>query len=411
MGRSLKMDAFLGHKTRSAGGSNFLRWRKNSPPVVDTVLHRKATVTPVWQHNIPRIVEQTDNSGNVHRRVWGQKWNCLEDEEVLTHQFFRDRDTGERKIPPVVCPMCRLQEALRKLLADETLSMTEKLFRWEGDDPKETTTLTLGGMLNMYGSNKLTEDQKKEMKSAGIQPSQAWKQNCNSKCAYLFVIVDANNPAAGVHISFETTALGDAVKTCIHNKIVAEGEEDGNPMESPYAIRWSHHPDAPDFGDKYKAIAMSQKRVVITPEILALIDSEPPDTSNLIKPGNTKQLMAELQVQCVLADPTLIPWDDIWGPSEGSELDDTDDEPPATQPAPKVTKSQPNRKKSVSKAGVKKEPAKEPAGEIVCDECGEMMAVDATTCPACGADYEVTEDEPEPEPPPKKARKSRKLGF
>ena len=45
MGRSLAMTQFLGHQTRTGGGSQFLRgWRKRSPAEVNVVLHQHAPI-------------------------------------------------------------------------------------------------------------------------------------------------------------------------------------------------------------------------------------------------------------------------------------------------------------------------------------------------------------------------------
>lgn len=447
--RSLEMGQFLGHTTKSGGGSQFLRgWRKRKPAVVNAVLHTKAPIVALWQHGMPRIFEQKDEkTGDITRRVFGGQFNCLEDESVLVKQYRRDRDTGERVLPPVICPVCRLLEALRSLYADGVIGFADDVFRWEGDVNDEEQTLTLGGMLNLYDSDKITDDEKAAMKDAGIKLSEAWKENTFSKCNYLFTIVDADEPETGIQLAIETTALGDATKECIHAKITSAGEEKGNPLVTPYAIQWQHHPNAKEFSKKYKAIAM--ERVAITPQIMELIESDPPDIDNIIRGGNVTKLRAELEARCVLKDPSVLDWDDIFGPAERAgfgdreEASDTEEateeeakpvEKPVTRtskPAPAAT-AKPTAKPAHAKAEVapatapstgrrrKAEPEPEPEPEpeeapshedntIPCDECGAPMAADATRCEACGAEYEM-DDTPEeaaaaPEPPPKPATK------
>jgi len=416
--RSLAMDQFLGHTTKSGGGSQFLRgWRKRTVPAVNIVLHTGAPIVALWQHGIPRIFEKKDDkSGEITRVVFGGNWNCLEDESVLVKQYRRDHDTGERVLPPVVCPVCRLLEALRILYADEQIGFADDVFRWEGDDPKDVQVLTLGGMLNLYGNNRLSNEEKEAMRDAGIKLTEAWKENAWSKCNYLFTVVDSDEPEAGIQIAIETTGLGDATKECIHSQIVSEGEERGNPLVTPYVIKWEHHPNAKEFNKKYKAYPV--RKIAITPQVMELIESDPPDIDNLIRGGNVSKLRAELEARCVLDDPSIIPWDDIFGPAEAAGYGDKEDEeveaeaeplpPPvkkkseptkaakseapatktATEPAPVVT----GRKR---KEAPKPDPEPEVTEETIpCDECGAPMLSTATKCEKCGAEYEVEDDEP-----------------
>lgn len=440
--RSLAMDQFLGHSTKSGGTGQFLRgWRKRNPPAVQIVLHKHAPIVALWQHGIPRIFEKKDEkTGEVARITFGGNFNCLEDESVLVKQYRRDRDTGERQLPPVVCPFCRLLEALRILYSVGQIGFADDVFRWEGDDPKDIQVLTLGGMLNLYGNKHLTDEEEDAMTEAGIKPSEAWKENSWSKCNYLFTVVDSDEPEAGVQIAIETTGLGDATKECIHSQIVSEGEERGNPVVTPYVIRWEHHPNAKEFNKKYKAYPV--RKIPITPQVAELIDSDPPDIDNLIRGGNVTKLRAELEARCVLKDPSIIPWDDIFGPAEAAGYGDKDEEEPEADdeqedaPPPVVRKkAEPAPAKAESKAPpAKAEPAPAPAASgrkrketkpepepepeppaseetIPCDECGAPMSPSATKCEKCGAEYEVEPDEPEEpaksEPPAKPAKPAK----
>ncbi len=423
--RSLAMDQFLGHSTKSGGSSQFLRgWRKRNPPAVNVVLHTGAPIVALWQHGIPRIFEKKDEkTGEVTRVTFGGQFNCLEDESVLVKQYRRDRDTGERVLPPVVCPVCRLLEALRVLYAEGQIGFADDVFRWEGDDPQDVQVLTLGGMLNLYGNNRLSDEEKEAMRDAGIKLTEAWKENAWSKCNYLFTVVDSDEPEAGVQIAIETTGLGDATKECIHSQIVSEGEERGNPVVTPYVIRWEHHPNAKEFNKKYKAYPV--RKIAITPQVRELIDSDPPDIDNLIRGGNVSKLRAELEARCVLQDPSVIPWDDIFGPAEAAgygdreeeaEPDAAEDAPPPVQKKAPVTKpkteappAKPAAEPAPAATGRKRkeapkpepepepEPETEPAAEqemIPCDECGAPMLPTATKREKCGAEYEVEPAEP-----------------
>jgi len=446
--RSLEMGQFLGHNTKS-GGSQFLRgWRKRNPPVVDVVLHKKAQIVALWQHGLPRIFEKKDEkTSEITRVTFGGQFNCLEDEAVLVKQYRRDRDTGERVLPPVLCPMCRLLESLRDLYAEGKIGFADDVFRWEGDDPDDVQVLTLGGMLNLYGNKKLSEDEQDAMKEAGIKLMEAWKENAWSKCNYLFTVVDASEPEAGVQIAIETTGLGDVTKECIHSQIVSMGEERGNPIITPYVLRWEHHPNAKEFNKRYKAYPVL--KIPITPQVMELIESDPPDIENLIRGGNVTKLRAELEARCVLADPSVIPWDDIFGPAEAAgygtptepedeESSESEEPPPVVrkkaepasvkakgeapkvkpEPAesepeepPVVTTSRNSRKR---KEANKPEPEPEPKVRMIpCEECGAPMPENALKCEKCGAEYEMEEDSdnanasaPTPPTPPKEQPKA-----
>ena len=437
MGNSLALNDFLGHTTKTGGGkTGFLRgWRKRTPPAVTVFLHRKSPIVALWQHNVPHIYEQKDEGGSVTRRVFGGSWNCLESEAVLTKQYRRDRDTGERLVPPVVCPICRMMEALRDLYEQGAIGFADSLFRWEGDDPQETQVLSYGGILNQYGSDRLDDTEKAAMAKARISLKEAWKENLFAKCNYLFVVADADDPETGIQVAVETTSLGDHVKECIRNQMVSLGEEDGNPILNPYALRWEHNAKAAEFSKKYKCIAMP--KVVLTTELAELIDGDPPDISGITRPGNITTLRADLEAHWV--GKVGLDWDAIFGPAEaagfgqaheGEEAPEEAPAAPAVAPraapraqAPAAAKAAPAAPQAAPQApatpvgntsvteGRKRKPAApEPAPEpapnlqetIPCDECGHPMLKVDTTCAQCGAEYEMDASDA-PAAPPKAA--------
>ena len=438
MSKTLALDDFLGHETKSGGSSQFLRgWRKRSPAHVNVFLHRGSSIVALWQHNVPRVYEKKLDGGVTQRRVFGGSWNCLESEDVLKKQYRRERDTGERTVPPVICPVCRMMEFFRAEYQQGNISFTESLFKWEGDDPKETQLLTFGGMCNLYGSDKLEDEEKKAMALASISMKEAWKENVYAKCNYLFVVVDADNPNDGVQLAIETTSLGDHVKECIRNQMTSMGEEDGNPILKPYALRWEHNANATEFSKKYKCIAMP--KLAMTKEVELLINSEPPDIAGVIKPGNITTLRASLEGHYI--GPVPVDWDSIFGPAERAGFGQQEDEeegggedrassaqaapPPATQAkAPPKVETAPTPPPSAAttpkaaggrrkKAEAPPPPPPEPeakAETVPCDECGFAMAADATTCPQCGAEYELEAPAAEAPaaaaPPPKATAKA-----
>lgn len=421
MSKSLALDDFLGHETKTGGGQFLRGWRKRSPAKVDVFLHRKSNIVALWQHNIPRVYEKKLEDKSIQRRVFGGSWNCLESEDVLKKQYRRERDTGERTVPPVICPVCRMMEFFRGAYRNKSIAFTEQLFRWVGDDPQETQIVTFGGMCNMYGSDKLEPEEESAIVRAKISKKEAWKENFYSKCNYLFVVVDADNPDDGVQIAVETTSLGDHVKECIRDQMTSLGEDDGNPIMKPYALRWEHNANAAEFNKKYKCVAMP--RIALTQKVESLINSDPPEIDNIIKPGNITTLRASLEANYI--GPVKVDWDEIFGPAEragygeASASSDTDssfaqdgDEAPSAAaappapakpaqpapaaaseasapPAPTTAKPTGGRRKK-AEAAPPPEPPPVEMGDP-CDECGAAMPKGATVCDNCGAEYELEE--------------------
>lgn len=402
--RAMALDEYLGHTARG-GGNTFLRgWKKRTPPAVDTVIHTRAPFVALWQHNLPRIQVIEKEGEPPRREVWGGTWACIEPESVLKGQYKRDRDSGERRVPPTICPACILIEHVRRQVAAGQIKFTQPLFKWEGDEADKARVITAAGIFNGYNDkDKLTREQKVQMRKAGISPKESWKENAYAKCNYLFVVVDVDNVDDGVQVAIETTLLGDKIKEAIRDRMVAMGEDEGNPMKNPYAIRWEHHPDKQVFNEKYKAIVMP--KIAITEAIRQLIEvQDPPDVSGIAAPGNVKQLRADLESHALVE----FPWDEIFGPSE-AYIDDDDDDRPAAAPPPESSKQQ-----AVGSGDGDEE-------VFSCDKCGKpgLTAFD-TECEHCGAKYDpdtgdLLPDEPKPEKrseasKPKKRSEAKKPG-
>lgn len=411
MAKSMGLEAFLGHSSkRTMGSSRLGNWKKRDSKAVNTVLHTRAPLTALWQHQIPRI-EVVERDGANKREVWGGTWNCLEDEEVLSKQYFRD-DDDEREAPPTVCPLCILIEVVRSMVREGTLKLTDPILRWKGDEDERT--IHAGGIYNAFNNKNLGSREKKAMKVAGIRASEAWRQNVYAKCNYLFVVVDVDHPDDGVQWTIETTLLGDKVKEQIRDRMTAMGVDEGNPLKNPVVIRWIHQPDEKEFGKKYKALVMP--KIALSAEVRRLVhESEPPDVANITRFGNISSLRARLEEAAVIE----LPWDDIFGPAErlasesGEIEDDEDDAPPAAESVPEVADdSEPESVPEPDSVpppdpSVPEAEASEPADDVEmfdCDKCGGEMREDEFTCPHCGAEYDPETGELKPTPPPKEKR-------
>ncbi len=246
----LSLEDFLGHATRAQGGKNkyLSKWKKNNPPTVLVWLHTKAIIMPLWRHGVPRLMEVKDEDGYKRIEVWGGDWSCWEPEEVLKQQYFRDRETGEREVPPTICPACRLVEHVRERVESGNLNWTTPIFKFVGDDASKKVIIHAAGMYNGFNGD-LSDEEKDELKKHRIFRNDVWRENMMAKLSYGFVVVDNSNLTAGPQIAIETSSLGDCVKKVIADAMM-EAEDEGNPYTNPYAIRWAYDANAKDLNKK-----------------------------------------------------------------------------------------------------------------------------------------------------------------
>lgn len=440
MGRSVgismpTVEAFLGHKTGGGSKTNYLdKWKDRKPPVVDTFMHCHCPMVAIWSHSWPRIVEKEFN-GQKTLEVWSGRYNSWEPEDVLKAQRFRDRDTGERKVPPTICPMSLFLEAVWQAIQADQINITTKLFEFVGDDPKKAKVLHAGGLVGMF-NDKTPDADKALMTKAGISMKTAWQENMLAKCSYIVQVVDVDEVEKGIQVATLSTLLGEKIKSLIGDRMTAAGPEKGHPFKNPYCIRWQHLPLEAQFDKKYKALWMEQ--IEATEEILDLIqNSQPADISRQLEAGNITELRQSFETHYV-GPEGLFDWDEIFAAAEEDEKaaeEEAKKAAPAAavapkvvpkpqvaaaaKPAPKVAaaaaakpKATPARKPAVVEPEPEPEAEAEPEAaaeaeaepEYTCDDCNAPMTVDELVCKGCGRDYS-----PEPAPvvaPPKKSRSS-----
>lgn len=391
----MDLDAFLGHRTSAPrGGTKTINWKKRDPAEINVWLHTRAPYVALWRHGWQRVAER-ERDGAKTREVWSSPFNCWESEETLQYQNIRS-DDGRRKVQPKVCPLCRTIETVRNMVIDGKIDWLEPVFAFEGDDPGARVVLTATGLFNGW-PKEMDRQQKLDMGKAGLRLTETWKQNAMPKCNYVFTIVDHDDLDAGVQVAIETTALGDAVKRVINDRMKDVGTEEGNPKKNPYCINWEHNPKAKRFDEKYVARIVSRNK--LNEEIEELIKSDPPDLSQLIERGNVAQLRASMESHALIA----LPWDEIFGPAEQQSgvapRPRVEDEPKPAATAARRTRG----------AAAKEEPKQPvyPPGTVTlpCDACGAIMAEDEDTCWKCGAKYELDE-EPKPKPKAEKPAKA-----
>ena len=373
----MNLDEFLGHSSSArGGGTKTLNWKKRTPPAIETWLHTKAPFIALWRHGWPRIVE-LDRDGSKTREVWTGTWNCWEPESVLKTQNKR-RDDDSRVNSPKVCPICLAIEHVRAGVRSGKIDWLQPIFKF-GEGETELV-LCAAGLFNAFNNRQFSRQEITEMRAAGVSQKEAWKQNTMAKCSYVMSIVDQDEPEKGVQVAIETTALGDAVKKAIADRIEQMGRDEGHPALKPYAIKWEYRPNEQEFSKKYRALVLP--KVALSEAIRELIvDLPPPDISDVIERGNVASLRASMEAHAQID----MPWDEIFGPAEGS-----------SGVAPKQESEAPAQRRT-RQAPAAAKPAKPeyPPGTVTlpCDKCGAEMADHEDTCWNCGAKYVLDADE------------------
>jgi hypothetical protein len=386
------MDEFLNHKSTDRGGSFLGNWKKDGKIVV--WMHRKQMPVAVWQHKLPKIVvrEEGDDDESV-THVWTGEYVCHEDEAVLKKQYKRDRESGEREVPPRRCPVCKLVEHVRALVDEGKIDETAELFRFEADDDDETRVVHAAGMYGGFPKNlkEATDEQKEAFKKAHIRLSDVWAENGMAKLSYVFAVVSDEDVGEGVQIAKETGLLGDKVKDVIADAMESLGREAGNPQLNPFAIQWVYLENEKEFGKKYKARRM--ENIKLTPEIDKAISGPKPDLSGVTAAFEIDTLKALLQ-RAYVGPKQAIPWDELFvKPVKGA----ADEEPDEDEVSDKDATPDDD----------------EDDGMVKCDVCEKPMPDDVEECPTCHSRYDLDTGalvKKGAVPPPAPAQQPKKRG-
>jgi hypothetical protein len=414
------IDDFLNHRTNSGDRASFFKWKDKGE--ADVWLHTKCMPKPVWRHQIPKLVPIEDkDTKETHIMLWSENAVCHEDEEILRAQYQRD-DDGARKKTPTKCGLCRYVEWVFQQVQQEKLSWTDPVLHFEGFTKEKIkgnweyveTELTLhaGGL---YGAFQKVEDddEKRELKEAGIFLKEAWKEKMLASCNYIFRIVDNKSIKDGVQIAIEASLLGDKVKTVISDRMQSVGRDKGNPMVTPYAIRWKYNDKEKEFGKKYHALPLEEERISQTIRDL-IIEAEPPDITRLTEPYNQATVRAFFEKHSVLKN---VPWDKLFrkessagkSTTAGAEAekasskkapDSEPDDPDETQVRKKQDDGPPKGYTTSTGIFIPEDDA------VECNKCDKPMHESWNKCVECGKTYEGGEDPPEP---PKKEEKEPKI--
>lgn len=407
---SMSIDEFLEHSTNGGGSrGNFLKsWKKNNPPKITVWLHTESSFAARWSHPWPKFVtRENKETGEKQIEIFGGNWGCHEREFILGKQRFREPD-GERQYPPEVCPLCKTIEVVRMAVQRGDISWIEPIFQFKGDNPEKDLIITAGGLYNAFSNPKLTDAQKAELRRAGIRPRDAWRENANAKCQYIFTVVNHERIGDGVQIATEPDALGNAMKRAIKDQMekiarihgLEKGKLLGNPLRNPYPFLWEYNEEE-NFDKKYRVVALDG--MPLSDEIKALIvEAPPPDLQQHFRKGNVKSLRLDME-KAALVD---LPWDEIFADAERKEEAEGPDQVSQDEVAPPPAK----RIQSVSsKAAPVEDPDQFPASYNIvtpppkvvpkaapveqealifgCDHCDADLKASDRECPKCHSTF------------------------
>ena len=408
------IDDFLQHKTSGGRGAYLTGWKKEGK--VNTWLHTQRLPMAVWRHaHIPKVVVLEDRQTNESvRHIWSGEWVCPEDESVLLSQYAVD-PKGARENPPEYCPICRLNDYIRRAVQAGRIPWTKEVFRFEGDVEKERLILHAGGMfMTRKQYDALDAEEIKEARKLGVNVKEMWKENCYAKAEYLFCVVDDAHPESGIQKAFNPSSLGDKVKDVIADMRESKGVEEGDPTINPYCIQWQYREGEPDPKKMYHALAIQKQR--LTPAIEKLIYGPPPDISKDIRPFNLVEMRAYLEEHALIK----LPWDQIFDVKVREEREEPAPEPTRQRraAAPTDDEPEPTPAKGAKRRGAAPARAKFPDDDdehaVACEnpDCEKAMWDDEHECPHCGSkyddDFKLVVAEPEP---PKKAAGPKKRGV
>lgn len=398
-------DKFLTHSGNASGGGFLANWKEDG--AIDVWLHPKGGVAARWAHAWFTIEKRRNKEGAEEDKIVMNRFICHEREAILRKQRFRN-DDGTREYPPVVCPYCIALERVRDYIRAGQIAWTAKLFVWELSGLfTDKNEILAGGWTGLFQQRKtdLSDAQLAEMRRAGVEQNEAYKQNGGARLDYLMRVVSVSDPSAGCVIAPCADALGKAVQKAIRDRVVAtKGKY--NPNRDPLCLRWLYDENK-EFSAKYDIVALTEE--VPDDETQEALDNDPPSLTEQLALGNIQLLRAQMEEHCLFE----LPWDEIFGPAIRAAT--AGPKPaPAAQPTkaalpapaaprgpvvadvaaplpPAVAAVPPPARAAIPApapppAAVQAAPAEEPIG---CDVCQQPMDPnDLDNCKHCGAVYD-----------------------
>lgn len=393
----------------SFGGSGYLKdWKDEGS--IDVWLTPAGGWETRWAHQFNELGKKRDKKQAEYDGVRFLRMVCHETEAILKRQRKRN-DDGSRQFPPAICPFDKTLEHIRMGVITGRIGLTQKVFKFETD--QEFKEITAGGFTGLYGldNDKLfrvlgVDDYKKqeavlaEMRKAGIERDEVYKEVGWPRMEYLFRVIQIAAPDDGYVIANVAEALGQKVRKSFNDRIVAtaKSRKPFNPNTDPLALRWLYD-DSKDFSDKFDVIHLSEEEV--TPEIEDAITSKPPSLNEARQRFSIGKCRELFEKHCLIE----MPWDEIFRAAEEAKLDEKadaavgKDEPwegarqanrsQAQVPAAQAKPAEQTRAAPPPSTSDLSMPRKDAGPEdLGCECCGKILAETELRCPTCGAEYD-----------------------
>lgn len=412
---------------RSGGGGLWHQSWKDKGSVV-VWLHTLAKVYTVWGHSfivedeIDDRDESGEKTGKSKRVLRFPRFISPDPIEVCAQQFFREDATGLLRLMPQHDPFLLLREWLRMQGRTSALPLDTVVFEWT--DHKNKGALiqwelgVISGLVKRGQSN--------------------WNHSLDAKYEGLFTVVLNDDLAKGAKLTRESKLLTDKIREEIKKQVDSRGEEEGDPLKNPYALKLVYDKNARSPANTYNAYRFD--KAPYTDEVYAAIASEEyPDAEPFAtpQPGDSDKIRAafeaaaqiELPISAIFSDdpaerasllmpsrapkaapkpaaaprppaqPAVAKPGGARPPSNGAK-------PPAAKPAqasaPEPANDEPpkaiGRRRKVDKPAPPPEPERIPCeGELKGGKvCGNLMLPTESKCSKCGAEYEVDGQEAAP---------------
>lgn len=270
MAGGLGLGDFLRHDPdaeKAGGGRGWLdKWKEKGEIIL--WLHTRAPIYPVWSHTLMLEDSYEDKETQKTKDVLRFPRYVSPDANVVhVNQFFRE-DDGRMRVLPDRDPFLLVREHLRAL-GNAGVDWNTVVFSWT--DFKNRNALIEWELGKISGLEKRGQD---------------WNKSLDTKLEFIFTVVADSDPGKGPVLTRETKLLAEKVREMIKNEIDSKGVEAGDPMISPYAMKWKFDKNAKSPMNSYSAFRFD--RAECTDEVWNAIggpeDSEaPPDASDIAK--------------------------------------------------------------------------------------------------------------------------------
>jgi len=271
------------------------------------------------------------------------------------------------------CPIAEFRQFLRD---NEDIEDDDVVFVVDG---KPKIELTKGDVLGLKGYD--------------------WKNSLKGGKEYAMAVVDTDNIEGELQIIVAGAACSNAVSKAIRNQMEEEGEEKGDILKHPYALKLTY--DEKESPNKmYDAFFHKHK---LTEEIQALLESEAPDLDKFCEDDDPVEIWEHMQDSVTVEgfEPSILEMvQERTEPPKEKEKKESKPKKEKEEKKESKTEEKPSKPKKGRRKVVKQEEEKpkeeeKPADEDmdVCPACDGAIAWDAEQCPHCDAKFELETEE------------------